>query len=75
MGRRTYEFGYKFGLKPGQPAYPHMKHFIFSESLKFQEQSDQVKVYKIGLPEIQEIKESSGTDIYLCGGGEFADGF
>ena len=31
MGRKTYEFGYKFGLVPGQPAYGHMEHFIFSE--------------------------------------------
>ena len=30
MGRKTYEFGYKFGLKPGEPAYPHTKHYIFS---------------------------------------------
>src|SRR5918998_1379530 len=60
MGRKTYEFGYKFGLRPGQPAYPHMKHFIFSESLKFQEQSDQVKICKIDLAEIQAIKESPG---------------
>ncbi|MEJ2066019.1 MAG: hypothetical protein P8X74_22535, partial [Reinekea sp.] len=22
MGKNTYEFGYKHGLKPGQPAYP-----------------------------------------------------
>ena len=25
MGRRTYEFGYQFGLEPGKPAYPHME--------------------------------------------------
>ncbi len=24
MGKNTYEFGYRFGLKPGKPAYPHM---------------------------------------------------
>jgi len=35
MGKNTYEFGYKFGLKPGQRAYPHMTHYIFSNSLKF----------------------------------------
>ena len=29
MGRKTYEFGYRFGLQPGQPAYPHMRHFCF----------------------------------------------
>ena len=35
MGRNTYEFGYKFGLKPGERAYPHMEHLIFSNSLQF----------------------------------------
>ncbi|WP_209405722.1 dihydrofolate reductase family protein [Pseudozobellia sp. WGM2] len=36
MGRRTYEFGYTYGLEPGQPAYSHMQHFIFSKTLKFE---------------------------------------
>ena len=31
MGRKTYEFGYNFGLKPGEPPYPHMDHYIFSK--------------------------------------------
>ncbi len=35
MGRATYEFGYQYGLKPGQPAYPHMQHYIFSKTLRF----------------------------------------
>ncbi|MEM9829711.1 MAG: hypothetical protein AAF944_03695 [Bacteroidota bacterium] len=33
MGCKTYEFGYKFGLSPGQLAYLHMRHYIFSESM------------------------------------------
>ncbi len=37
MGRKTYEFGYRFGLVPGQPAYPHIRHYIFSNTLKFDE--------------------------------------
>ncbi|WP_373518949.1 dihydrofolate reductase family protein [Pricia sp.] len=41
MGRRTYEFGYKYGLEPGQPAYSHMQHYIFSKTLKFKDQSNQ----------------------------------
>ncbi|MEM9360868.1 MAG: deaminase, partial [Pseudomonadota bacterium] len=24
MGRQTYEFGYQYGLRPGQNPYPHM---------------------------------------------------
>ena len=33
MGRNTDEFGYRFGLQPGRLAYPHMDHYIFSNSL------------------------------------------
>jgi dihydrofolate reductase len=40
MGRNTYEFGYKYGLQPGQPAYPHMKHYIFTNNLKMHEGAD-----------------------------------
>lgn len=72
MGRKTYEFGYKYGLKPGQAAYPHMKHYIFSNSLNFDSQNDKVKVCNLDLEIIKELKNKKGTDIYLCGGGEFA---
>jgi len=72
MGRRTYEFGYQFGLKPGQPAYPHMEHFIFSNTLKFETSSNKVHLETTSLERINEIKEKSTTDVYLCGGGEFA---
>ncbi len=73
MGRRTYEFGYQFGLKPGQPAYPHMEHHIFSASLKFKEEvHPKVHIEPESLDRVQEIRENSATDIYLCGGGQFA---
>ncbi len=72
MGRRTYEFGYQFGLKPGQPAYPHMQHHIFSESIKIENPAETVHIETRSLERVNEIKESSETDVYLCGGGEFA---
>ena len=72
MGRKTYEFGYKFGLKPGQPAYPHMQHYIFSNTLAFQNAHDNVHIIKRELSELEKIRQQQGTDIYLCGGGEFA---
>lgn len=72
MGRRTYEFGYKFGLIEGQKAYPHMKHYIFSNNLILNDANIDVKVCKVELSEILKLKEEEGTDIYLCGGGEFA---
>ncbi|MEQ9426919.1 MAG: dihydrofolate reductase family protein [Cyclobacteriaceae bacterium] len=72
MGRRTYEFGYKYGLVPGQPAYPHMEHFIFSKSLSIEKLAKTVHIESISVERINEIKKASKTDIYLCGGGEFA---
>lgn len=72
MGRKTYEFGYQFGLKPGEPAYPHMEHYIFSSSLKLENTSNQVKVLPMELDIVKELKEELGSDIYLCGGGLFA---
>ncbi len=72
MGKNTYEFGYQYGLKPGQPSYPNMTHYIFSNSLTFKQQEDSVHVCPRELSEIELIKNQSGTDIYLCGGGTFA---
>ena len=72
MGRKTYEFGYKFGLPPGQPAYPHMRHYIFSDSLTLDNPHELVNVVPRGLKLVEELKAEEGTDIYLCGGGIFA---
>lgn len=72
MGRNTYEFGYRFGLKPGEPAYAHMKHYIFSNTLRFTHQHPNVHICKMDLSKIMKLKQEPGTDIYLCGGGEFA---
>ncbi|MEN7547586.1 dihydrofolate reductase family protein [Rapidithrix thailandica] len=72
MGRNTYEFGYQYGLKPGQPAYPHMRHYIFSESLQLEKPSDKVTVCIPDIATVRSLKEESGSDIYLCGGGVFA---
>jgi len=72
MGKNTYEFGYRFGLQPGQPAYPHMKHYIFSTGLVFKDHVPGVHVRKIDIKEIIKIRTEPGTDIYLCGGGQFA---
>lgn len=72
MGRKTYEFGYRFGLQPGQPAYPHMRHYIFSNHLQLENPHELVKVCPPNLENIRQLKSEKGTDIYCCGGGEFA---
>ena len=72
MGRKTYEFGYKYGLPPGQPAYPNMEHYIFSNNMTLNNLSDSVHIEKLDIEKIKELKKNSTTDIYLCGGGQFA---
>jgi len=72
LGRKTYEFGYKFGLVPGEPspAYSPMKHYIVSGSLTFDRSHPDVRV--IRLSEVASLKSTAPGDIYLCGGGELA---
>ena len=72
MGRKTYEFGYSYGLQPGQPAYPHMQHYIFSQTLEFTNPNDLVHIKPMDLNEVDRIRNQSETDVYLCGGGDFA---
>lgn len=72
MGRKTYEFGYQYGLTPGQPAYPHMEHYIFSSSLKFKNKHSSVHLCALDINIIQDLKSQNGSDIYMCGGGAFA---
>ena len=72
MGRNTYEFGYQFGLKPGEPAYPHMEHLIFSNNLKFKSSHKLVTVVQPDIALVKDLKSEVGSDIYLCGGGQFA---
>jgi dihydrofolate reductase len=72
MGRNTYEFGYQYGLLPGQPAYSHMRHYIFSNHLVLENSADTVHVKPVAIAEIEQLQMEDGTDIYLCGGGELA---
>lgn len=72
MGRRTYEFGYQYGLQPGQAAYPHMAHHIFSNSLSFTDAAENVHIEPLDLDRVRQIRAAAPTDIYLCGGGQFA---
>lgn len=72
MGRSTYEIGYKYGLQPGKPAYPHMKHYIFSNNLVLKNPDPKVEVKKLDIKAVENLQKQEGTDIYLCGGGQFA---
>jgi dihydrofolate reductase len=57
---------------PGQRAYPNMNHYIFSNSLKLENADKGVHVQVPDLGFIRQLKMSTGSPIYLCGGGEFA---
>lgn len=72
MGRRTYEFGYQYGLIPGQPAYPHMEHHIFSDSMKLDDLDEKVHIEPLSLDKVRAICDAASSDVYLCGGGQFA---
>ena len=72
MGRRTYEFGYAFGLNPGERAYPNMEHWIFSKTIDVTPASGVHLVRNHWLKTIDDLRSANGSDIYLCGGGEFA---
>lgn len=72
MGRKTYEFGYAFGLEPGARAYPHMDHHIFSTTLDLPEKSDVAVIRDDWGAHLHTLKRGDGGPVYLCGGGEFA---
>ena len=72
MGKTTYEFGYQYGLEPGALAYPHMDHYIFSNSLELNKKDKRLKICPLDIEIIKSLKSENGKDIYLCGGGIFA---
>lgn len=72
MGSNTYTFGYAYGLKPGEPAYPGLTHYIVSEGLNFNE-SSQVRLIKNDvLKQLSSLKAMAGKPLWLCGGGNLA---
>jgi len=72
MGRGTYEYGYRHGLKPGARVYPHMRHYIFSTTLRLGPEAQVEVVNRDAISVLQALKQEGGTDIYLCGAGGFA---
>ena len=77
MGRKTYEFGYNYGLEPGANPYPNMKTYVFSQQLSLQPESSEKPpeiqtVRKEFASAVREIKAAASGSIYLCGGDQFA---
>lgn len=68
MGKNTYKWGYTYGLQPGQPAYPGLMHYIFSNSMeRFEHERLQV-IKDDAVPFIRQLKDQPGRSIWLCGG-------
>ncbi len=72
MGRKTYEFGFQFGAKPGEPGYKGIKHYIFSRSLQFESNEEVELVPGDSAAFIRDLKEKEDGKLWLCGGGELA---
>ena len=72
MGRATYEFGYRFGLAPGQNPYPHMDTYVFSKTLAVPADSNLKVIRDDAHAVIADLKTQQAGPIYLCGGGQFA---
>jgi dihydrofolate reductase len=74
MGRNTYEWGYQFGIQPGQPSptYAHMMQYVFSQSMP-PYQHEQLQVIRDDPSAfVRQLKQTDGKAIYLCGGGRLA---
>ncbi len=72
MGRATYEFGYEFGLQPGQNPYPHMQTTIFSDTLRVPDGTGVTVRKRPTKDAIRQLALDAAGPIYLCGGGNFA---
>lgn len=72
MGRSTYEFGYRFGLAPGENPYAGMDTFVFSATIDLPSDSAVTVVRDDPRRQIEAIRARAKGPIYLCGGGAFA---
>jgi dihydrofolate reductase len=72
MGRKTYEFGYAFGLTPGDNPYPHMRSIVISSTIELPDGSQVEQMANPNAETIRAIQEDANGPIYLCGGGVLA---
>ena len=69
MGRRTYEFGFQFGITN---PYPWMKQYVFSGTMERSPDSNVELVSENVVDFVRKLKDGTGKDIYLCGGANLA---
>ena len=69
MGRATWEIGAKQGV---DSPYPHLEQFVISSSLT-RISDPAIKLVQSDAPAfVRELKQRTGKDIWLCGGGQLA---
>ena len=72
MGRATYEFGYAYGLAPGQNPSPGLATVVFSTTLETEPDSEIDVVPEDWETAIADLRKAATAPVYLCGGGDFA---
>ncbi len=72
MGRKTYEFGYAYGLKPGDNPYPGMVSIVCSKTINLPQDADVKTVCADLSGFVNKLKRQATGPIYLCGGGDLA---
>lgn len=66
MGRKTYEAALRFGMT----AYPNVKNYVFSRTMK-ESPNEAVEIVQTDVAEfVRQLKGRDGKDISLAGGGE-----
>jgi dihydrofolate reductase len=69
MGRKTYEFGFQFGVTN---PYPWLKQYVLSGSMASSPDPN-VELYTGDVfALVRELKDAEGKAIYLCGGSKLA---
>lgn len=69
MGRRTYEFGFQFGVTN---PYPWMNQYVISRTMQRSPDENVCLVSENIIEFVLKQKEKKGKSIYLCGGSELA---
>ncbi|HEX8567818.1 MAG TPA: dihydrofolate reductase family protein [Pyrinomonadaceae bacterium] len=71
MGRKTYTVGLELSKGKKNP-YPDIKTYVFSQTLKAEENADVEIVSENAVEFVRKLKSEEGKEICVMGGGEFA---
>ena len=71
MGRKTYQVALDLGITN---PYSRLEQFVISQSMKVSPDQKVILVSENIVEMVQRLKQGSGRDIWLCGGGQLATG-